>query len=57
MEVTSRQEARKLIDKLRIHNGGLTPQTIEFLQSTEPEVLETIYALRRQLGASTKMYV
>lgn len=57
MDSSARREARMFIDNLRIDNGGITPDDVEFLKQTRPHLLKSINALRQQLGASTKMYV
>lgn len=57
MEKPSRDEARSFINNLRIDNGGITAEDVEFLTRTRPHLLKSINALRQQLGSSTKMYV
>jgi hypothetical protein len=56
MTVNSRQEAREFIDKLRIDNGGLTKDDVEFLKQTRPHILRSLDTVRRKLGAATKTY-
>jgi len=57
MDSVARDEARDFIDQLRIHNGVITPDDIEYLKKNRPHVLESIYSMQQQLGASTKLYV
>ena len=46
----SRQAAREIIDNVMRSNGGITP---EERADTRPEVLESLYSLRRLANAAT----
>lgn len=47
----SRNEARRIIDKVRVANGGITPAA---RANTPEEVLEALDSVRRKLGSATK---
>lgn len=49
-------EAKEFIDKLRRSNGGLTREDRKWL-AQKPDILELYDNIRRQLGASTQMFV
>jgi len=57
MDSDARKDARDFIDELRMTNGGITPEDIEYLKENRPRVLQSIYSMQQQLGASTKLYV
>ena len=56
MAAISREEAQQFIDNLRIDNGALTEEDIDFLKRERPRVLRALDTVRRKLGASTKTY-
>jgi hypothetical protein len=51
----SRKDACAFIDELRINNGGITKEDREWLEQ-RPQVLRSHNSLRKQLGASTRLY-
>lgn len=53
MSTLSREEARQIIEDIRIDNGAISPDD---RKKTPPSVLASIETLQRKLGASTKTY-
>ena len=56
MSIISKEEAREFIDNLRIDNGALIEEDINFLKRERPRILRSLDTVRRKLGASTKTY-
>lgn len=56
MAAISREEAQKFINNLRIENGALTEDDINFLKRERPRILQILDTVRHKLGASTKTY-
>lgn len=54
MASLSREQARKVVEKICTRNGGVTKDRRSALAIADPESLESIDSLREQLGASVK---
>ena len=54
MALLSREQARDIIDKIRVENGGIDPADRARMEKEYPDALKAIQSLRRQLAASTQ---
>lgn len=57
MAVMSREEARKIVDKLGRLKGYVSPENSAKLLESMPEVLESVENLREEVARLTKTYI